>query len=73
MIWNQGEDLKKYGVIIGKYSSYKANVLKPKYTAILPGLWLIYKKKLNFDEIKNQINALPKPVSHHVLSIILRL
>ena len=52
--------LKKYGVIIGKYSSYIANVLKPKYTAILPGLWLIYNKNFSIDEMKYQINALPK-------------
>ena len=34
--------LKKYGIIIGKYSIYINNVLKPQYTSIIPGLWLIY-------------------------------
>ena len=54
--------LKKYGIIIGKYSIYINNVLKPQYTSILPGLWLIYNKRnLKLEEIKNQINALPKP------------
>ena len=53
---------KKYGIIIGKYSIYINNVLKPQYTSILPGLWLIYNKRnLKLEEIKNQINALPKP------------
>ena len=55
-------NLKKYGIIIGKYSIYIKNALKPQYTSILPGLWLIYhKEKLNLEGIKNQINALPKP------------
>ena len=55
-------NLKKYGIIIGKYSIYIKNALKPQYTSILPGLWLIYhKEKLNLERIKNQINALPKP------------
>jgi len=54
--------LKKYGIIIGKYSIYINNVLKPQYTSIIPGLWLIYNKiNLKLEEIKNQINALPKP------------
>ena len=54
--------LKKYGIIIGKYSIYINNVLKPQYTSIIPGLWLIYNKlNLKLEEIKSQINALPKP------------
>ena len=55
-------NLKKYGIIIGKYSIYIKNALKPQYTSILPGLWLIYhKENLNLERIKIQINSLPKP------------
>ena len=54
--------LKKYGIIIGKYSIYINNALKPQYTSIIPCLWLIYNKiNLKLEEIKSQINALPKP------------
>ena len=53
--------LKKYGIIIGKYSVYMANVQKPQYSSILPGLWLIYNKNFSIDEMRDQINALPKP------------
>ena len=53
--------LKKYGVKIGKYSVYISQVIKPKYSSILPALWLnYYKSNLTTDDIKEQINLLPK-------------
>ena len=53
--------LKKYGVKIGKYSVYIPKVIKPKYSSILPILWLnYYESNLTADNIKEQINLLPK-------------